>query len=294
MKVLPRPTLPHRYTPRTGAAFAARELAELSAPAACAAAGLHEVVVEALQRLDRVRLRGIGSELAALDSAAIELERARSFLELDAVAEVVERLRVRERFAIHDVAAVDHVAHGELDDLAVHRARDVGNRRGSSPARGAGSPSRVSRRGCAARGRRRACAPGCSCTNSTMRVSSSQSWLTTTLSAISCELLDDAIDLRGADPHAAGIQHGVRPAVDHDAAVRRELGVVAVAPHVRESLEVSGAVLAAVGVVPEADRHRRKRRRADELAFLARARSGRSASKISTFMPRPRHCSSPR
>ena len=60
--------------------LAARELAELPAPAARGSADAHEVVVEPLERLDRVRLRRIGRELAALDSAAVELERSRHSL----------------------------------------------------------------------------------------------------------------------------------------------------------------------------------------------------------------------
>jgi hypothetical protein len=39
-------------------------------------------------------------------------------------------------------------------------------------------------------------------------------------------------------------------------------------PDVRETLEVCSAILAAVRVVPKAERHRRERRRAHELAFL--------------------------
>ena len=40
----------------------------------------------------------------------------------------------------------------------------------------------------------------------------------------------------------------------------RPLGEVAVAPDAGEALEVGGAVFRAVGIVPEADRHRRERR----------------------------------
>ena len=53
------------------------------------------------------------------------------------------------------------------------------------------------------------------------------------------------------------------------AAARGELHVVAVAPDAGKPLEVGIAILAAVGIVPEADRHRRERRRADQLALLA-------------------------
>jgi hypothetical protein len=48
---------------------------------------------------------------------------------------------------------------------------------------------------------------------------------------------------------------------------------VAVAPDVVEALEVGGAVLAAVGVVPEADRHHREGLGAHQLALLAAHRA---------------------
>ena len=53
-----------------------------------------------------------------------------------------------------------------------------------------------------------------------------------------------------------------------DAVVLGELDVVAVVPDARKPLEVRRVVLAAVRIVPEADRHRRERRRADQLALL--------------------------
>src|SRR5262249_55477565 len=87
------------------------------------------------------------------------------------------------------------------------------------------------------------------------------------------ELLDDSIDLRGADPHAAGIQHGVRTSIDHEAVVLGELGVIAVTPDVREAREVRLVIEAPVRVVPETDRHRRERRGADELAFRTAQRA---------------------
>jgi hypothetical protein len=46
------------------------------------------------------------------------------------------------------------------------------------------------------------------------------------------QLLDLAVDLGGADAHAARVQRGVRTAVDDQPAVRGDLAEVAVAPHV--------------------------------------------------------------
>ena len=61
------------------------------------------------------------------------------------------------------------------------------------------------------------------------------------------DLLDLAIDLGGADAHAARVQHGVRAAVDDEAVVLRQLGIVAVTPHAGKALEVGRAILRAVG-----------------------------------------------
>ena len=73
-----------------------------------------------------------------------------------------------------------------------------------------------------------------------------------------------------------------------------QLDPVAVAPDAGKALEVGGAILAPVAVVPEADRHRRKRRGADELAFFARAPAGPSSSNTSTSMPSAAAWISPR
>ena len=82
------------------------------------------------------------------------------------------------------------------------------------------------------------------------------------------ELLDLAVDLGGADAHAAGVQHRVGAAMDDDAAVRRDLAPVAVAPDVRVLVEVGGTVFGAIGVIPETDRHRGKGLGADQLSLL--------------------------
>ena len=81
-----------------------------------------------------------------------------------------------------------------------------------------------------------------------------------------------AVDLRGADAHAAGIQHGVAAAVNDDAAVLGTLREVAMRPHALELLEVRAAQLGAVGIVQEAHRARREGLRADQLALPARQR----------------------
>ena len=77
-----------------------------------------------------------------------------------------------------------------------------------------------------------------------------------------------AVDFGGADAHAAGVEHGVGAAVDHHATLGRPRGVVAVSPDTGEAFEVRGAITTAVGVIPEADRHRRKRVLANQLSTL--------------------------
>ena len=69
----------------------------------------------------------------------------------------------------------------------------------------------------------RATAPSRSLTNSTIRSSPSHCWPMTRLSSDLRQLLDLAIDLRGADADAAGIQHGVGSAVDDHAVVLGQL-----------------------------------------------------------------------
>src|SRR5581483_1845248 len=75
--------------------------------------------------------------------------------------------------------------------------------------------------------------------------------------------------LRGADAHAAGIERRVRAALDDHGAALGDLAPVAVMPDARESFEVRGAILLAVAVVPESDRHRGERLGAHELTGLA-------------------------
>src|SRR6476661_2996971 len=82
------------------------------------------------------------------------------------------------------------------------------------------------------------------------------------------EFLDLAIDFGRADAHTARIQHGVRAAVDDQSIVFRQLDVIAVAPHASEALEIGGTVFRSVRIVPEAERHGRKRGSAHELPLL--------------------------
>jgi hypothetical protein len=112
--------------------------------------------------------------------------------------------------------------------------------------------------------------PGRSRTERTMRVSFSHSWPMTRLSFDFVDLFDLAIDLGRADAHAARVQCRVRAAVDNDAVMLGELDIIAVAPDVGEPLEIGGAILLVVAIVPEADGHAGKGRGADQLAHYAK------------------------
>src|SRR5262249_29435992 len=77
-----------------------------------------------------------------------------------------------------------------------------------------------------------------------------------------------AIDLRGPDPYAAGVERCVTATVNHDTVVRGELGPVPMTPDAREPVEVSGSILRAIGVVPKLDRHAGERSSADQFTGL--------------------------
>ena len=81
------------------------------------------------------------------------------------------------------------------------------------------------------------------------------------------------INLSGANAHATGIQRRIAATVDDETAARRELSPVAVPPHPRPSLEVRRPILASVRIIPECDRHARKRCRTDQLTRLAHQRT---------------------
>src|SRR5690606_26443531 len=77
------------------------------------------------------------------------------------------------------------------------------------------------------------------------------------------------VDLGRADAHATGVEYGVRAPVDDQAAVGPLLGIVTMGPDPGETLEVGGAIAAAVRIVPETQRHGREGAGADQLAFFA-------------------------
>src|SRR5439155_20200291 len=187
--------------------------------------------------------------------------------QLGAVSEVLERLGVGERLEVFYRPAVHYVAHRELDDLAALGARDVLDLQDLGrdvPRGGVLADSALD------------------CVDERIVERAAFAQLDEEHNPYVArpvlpdhqrlddlvELLDLAVDLGGADAHAAGVQHRVGAAMDDDAAVRRDLAPVAVAPDVRVLVEVGGAVLGAIGVIPETDRHRRKGLGADQLSLL--------------------------
>ena len=127
-------------------------------------------------------------------------------------------------------------------------------------------------------------------------VASCQSWPITIDSIDFVQLLDLPVDLGRADAHAAGVEHRVRAAVDDHAAVRGDLAPVAVAPDAREALEVGGAVLRAVRIVPEAERHRRETASVQTSSPFCPTGSGVPVvvEHLDLHARAARHCSSPR
>ena len=71
------------------------------------------------------------------------------------------------------------------------------------------------------------------------------------------EAFDGLVDVGGAHPDALAVEGGVGAAVDDDGAAVGEGDPVAVPPDAGVHVEVAVVVAAAVGVVPEADRHGR-------------------------------------
>jgi hypothetical protein len=106
------------------------------------------------------------------------------------------------------------------------------------------------------------------------------------------ELFHLAVDLGGADAHAARVEGRVGAAIDDQPVVGGDLGVVAVAPDVVEAREIRRPVPGAVVVVPEADRHHREGRVHTSSPFSPRTGVPVS-SNTSTAMPRPLHWISP-
>ena len=78
-----------------------------------------------------------------------------------------------------------------------------------------------------------------------------------------------AIDFGSADAHTAGIQRCVRAAMDNHAAVGGYLGEIAMRPDAIELVEIGGAILGLIVIVPEADGCAGKGFRANQLALSA-------------------------
>src|SRR5690606_3541956 len=219
------------------------------------------------RRPARARRRRPGADIPRADP---------SDAELGPVAKLRERLGVRERVAVLDLDTMHGIADGELGDLAVPRARDVGD---LEDLRGDVPRARVAAEPCADLVRKLRVEP------SPRLQADEEHDPRVAIEALVdrdafrdvVDLLDDTVDLGRADPHAAGVQHRVRASVDDHAAAGRELRVVAMTPDAGEALEVRGAELALILIVPETERHRGEGRRAYELALLPEDLSDRKS-----------------
>ena len=175
------------------------------------------------------------------------------------------------------------VAHRELDDLAADRARDVGDlhdlRRHVARRRvGADLP-----RDALAQARRRATRPSRRRTNRTTRTSSLPVLADCHAFEHLGHLFDLAVDLGGADAHAAGVERRVGAAVDDQAVVLGQLARSRRGTRRRECAEKYAArYFSPSGSFQNADRHRRERRACRPARPSRRARAGRRRRR-----PRP-------
>src|SRR5262245_43372331 len=190
--------------------------------------------------------------------------------ELGAVPEMIERLRIGERFDILNRPAVNDVAHRELDDLVRFGSRNVGYlqhfrryvaRCGvlADACLDLRDQSLVEREALAELDEKHD--PHVADLSGRPGLAYHQGF------DHLFELLDLAVDLRCTDTHASRIEHRVGPAVDDHAVVRGYLAPVAVSPDAWKFFEVCGAIFRSVGIVPETYRKGRKRPSADEFAF---------------------------
>ena len=63
------------------------------------------------------------------------------------------------------------------------------------------------------------------------------------------------VNLRRTDPHASGVQYGIRTAEDHNPPMLGDGNVISVTPDAWELLEVRRFVFCIFRIVPESDRH---------------------------------------
>ena len=229
-------------------------------------------IVEAIHhgRLHRIRPEAtlrqlLGVELAKSCARPIRRTSARKLIQ---ILEVFQRARVGQGIDVLHWQAVYDVSYGELGQLAGERARDVGDchdlrRNVAGCCVGADGVAdlllqRIVEREC------RFDADEQDDPYVTLPILPDGQCLDDLF-----EAFDGCVDFGCADAYTTGVQHSVGSPVDDDAVVLCDGGVVAVMPDAGKAFEVGGAILGAVRVVPEADRHRRKWLRAHQLAAVA-------------------------
>ena len=172
-------------------------------------------------------------------------------MQLRPIPKELQRLRIGERLLVLHFAPVNHLADGELDDLPALRPRDLRHlhdaRRDVARA-GRFANAALDRLAKVVRQRE---------TLPKLHEQHDPFVVAETLSNDKAlddrvDLLHLPVDLGGADADTARIQRGVGAAVDDQAVVFGQLGVVPMAPHARIDVEIRLVVLAPVGIVPEA------------------------------------------
>src|SRR4051812_46095944 len=192
--------------------------------------------------------------------------------QLRQIAKEIERPGICEGLRVLHRTPVNHVAHSELCDLAADRARNVGDRDDllRKVMRARVRPDLLPDALLELLSQLLAVRQGNEQHNANVEARVRLLILPDdqTLDDLR-QLFDLAIDLRGADANAARIERRVAASIDHETIMLGQLRPVAVSPRVRILLEVGGAVLRPVRIVPERNRHAWKRRGAHELTLLS-------------------------
>src|SRR5579872_921414 len=194
--------------------------------------------------------------------------------EIRQIAEVLEGLGVGERVDVLDRQPMHHIAHGQFGQLAGQRPRNVRYRDDLC--------RDVAWRGVGANGVANLLLEGFVQLDVRFQPHEQDHAHISLPILPDGECLDDLvqtlhsrIDLGGADAYTPWVQYGIGSAVDHDAVVLGQGGVVTVMPDPWEALEVGRFVTGSIRIIPEPYGHGREGRRADQ--FTALATDGASA-----------------
>src|SRR5947199_9895362 len=211
-------------------------------------------------------------------------------LQLFPIAEILQRLGIGKRLQVRNQFAMHDVAHGKLHNLAAFGAGNIGNLNHfcGNMARGGVGPDMLLDPVDEGLVQRESLTQTHEEDHSNIPDLAGRPVLADddTFHHF-VELLDLPVDFRGADTHAPWIQRGVGPSIDNHAVMLGQFHVIAVAPYAGETFEVRRAILRAIGIVPEPDRHRREGPRADKLALFTTYRMTRLIVDIDAHAQTP-------